>query len=45
MSDKTTLPTADAFCGHPARGVPEDGDDVDGGQPRDGDDGYSFIKL
>ena len=22
VSDKTTLPTADAFCGHPARGVP-----------------------
>ena len=47
VSDKTTLPTADAFCGHPARGVPvlphcHDGDDDGGGDGGDGgacDDG------
>ena len=42
VSDKTTLPTADAFCGHPARGVPvlphcHDRDDDWGGEDGDAD--------
>ena len=51
VSDKTTLPTADAFCGHPARGVPvlphchDRDDDCGDDASDDGDDDNNAVRY